>query len=681
MKEWFSIIELASANLPGLPRTEKSIDNYARAKWRGFSALTRQVSGKTKSIWEYHISLLPEAARLRLKMLHLQPADNGPEEKARRELEQQIWARFNTLSDTQKSICEDRLKAITDALDMSSTLGLTLDASISLVSKQTGFSVRTIYNWFEKTRHYDRDVWLAVLAPEVEQMATSERAECNAAAWEYLKSDFLRPEKPAFSACYRRMVTVAKKQKWTPIPSERALRRRLDAEVTKAVQLLAREGKEKAKALFPAQRRTRAHLHAMQAVNMDGHKLDVFVTVSGIEKPVRMMLLGIQDLYSGKLVAWRLTETECKEAVRLVIGDMVEQWGIPEVMTLDNGRAFASKWITGGSQTRYRFKVRDEDPEGLLTTLGVHTSWTQPYSGQSKPIERTWRDLAENIAKHPFCAGAYTGNKPDAKPENYMERAIPLEEFRAHVAAQITEHNAQTGRRAENCKGRSFDETFEESLNAPSTIIKVASPSQRALWLLASEAIRARKGSGEIHYHGNRYWNTALNQYSGQKVTIRFDPDRLHEPVMVYDLENRLICKAECIENTGFHDAEAARRTARAKSDFRKAKRDELKAHARLSAQQLGDIYYAGNKAAEETPAPRPTPKVRRIATGNLAVRQEETVLDELRLETSFSKALSKVQTAETSSIIQFPQGGTDGNEPRSNAYGSKKMSGKNPAR
>ncbi|MBX8802523.1 transposase [Ochrobactrum sp. MR28] len=667
MKEWFSIAELAAANLPDLPPAEKSLDNLARTKWRGSVELTRQVAGKTKRIWKYHISLLPEAARLRLEMIQLEPEDESPEAKARREIEKQLWARFNALSKEQKKVCEDRLNVL--MVVEKNKRYLSADAAVCAAADECQVSRASVYNWMAMVDGYDRDIWLAVLMPS--SAPGADKAECHASAWEFLKSDFLRPEKPAFSACYRRMVTVAKKQKWAPIPSERALRRRLNDQVPKAVQVLARDGKEKAKQLFPAQRRTRSHLHAMQAVNMDGHKLDVFVAVPGIDKPVRMILLGIQDLYSGKLVAWRLTETECKEAVRLVIGDMVELWGIPEQITLDNGRAFASKWITGGTATRYRFKVRDEDPEGLLTTLGVYTNWAEPYAGQSKPIERTWRDLAENISKHPFCSGAYTGNKPDAKPENYNERAIPLEEFRTHVAAQIAEHNAQTGRRAANCKGRSFDETFDESLNAPATIIKVASPAQRSLWLLASEAIRARKGSGEIHYHGNRYWNTALNQYAGKKVTIRFDPDRLHDPVMVYDLDNRLICKADCIENTGFHDADAARHTARAKSDFRKAKKAELKAHATLSARELGDIYYAGDKAGVSKPTPRSAPKVRRIAIGNLAVRQEETIIDDRTFENSFSKALGKI--AETSSIIQFPQGAAGGNEPISSAYGSQK--------
>ena len=95
--------------------------------------------------------------------------------------------------------------------------------------------------------------------------------------------------------------------------------------------MLAREGKDKAKGLFPAQRRTRSHLHAMQLVNMDGHKLDVFVRVPWSTKPVRMYLIGIQDLFSGKILSWRLTDAETWEVVRLVIGDMVELYGIPDV--------------------------------------------------------------------------------------------------------------------------------------------------------------------------------------------------------------------------------------------------------------------------------------------------------------------------------------------------------------
>src|SRR3546814_11612024 len=69
--------------------------------------------------------------------------------------------------------------------------------------------------------------------------------------------------------------------------------------------------------------------------------------------------------------------------------------------------------------------------------------------GQSKPIERAWRDFCDTIAKHPVFAGAYTGNKPDAKPENYGSHAVPLALFRAVFAREIAGPNAGQGRRTE----------------------------------------------------------------------------------------------------------------------------------------------------------------------------------------------------------------------------------------
>src|SRR3546814_15673799 len=111
----------------------------------------------------------------------------------------------------------------------------------------------------------------------------------------------------------------------------------------------------------------------------------------------------------------------------------------------DNGRAFASKWLTGGAKTRFRFKVRDEDPTGLLVALGVTIHWAKPYRGQSKPIERGFRDLCDAVAKHPAFEGAYTGNRPDAKPENYGSKAVDLDTFLRVWNEGMAAHNARLG--------------------------------------------------------------------------------------------------------------------------------------------------------------------------------------------------------------------------------------------
>ncbi|WP_273792404.1 transposase domain-containing protein [Brucella anthropi] len=671
MKEWFTIAELAAIGLPDLPRSEKGLDKVFRRKRLAQPELARREPGKTKPVWEYHLSLLPKPAQTRLIVVHDAPANDDRDLQAIRKAT--LWARYEGLSAEHKARCERRLEALRFADDLIGNGGLKVNVALELARAQFKVGLRSLYSWWSLVDGFDRCDWLAALAPSF--ASNVQRSECHPDAWEFLTSDYLRPEKPSFSACYRRMEKVARKNNWHPIPHERALRRRLDAEVAKAVQTLAREGKDKAKTLYPAQRRTRSHLHAMQMVNMDGHKIDVFVNVPWSETPVRMYMLVIQDLYSGKIVAWRLSDAETWEAVRLVIGDMVETFGIPDDIYLDNGRAFASKWISGGSITRFRFKVKEEDPRGLLTTLGVNMHWTTPYSGQSKPIERAFRDLADMIAKHPFCAGAYTGNKPDAKPENYASRAVPLDDFRMHVAAQIADHNSQAGRRAVNCAGRSFDETFATSLET--AIVRWPTAAQKSLWLLASEILRAKKGSGEIHFQGNRYWSAELNQFAGQKVTVRFDPDNLHAPIKVYDLRNAMICEAPCIADAGFDDIDAARTHARARRDYQKGLQAAAAAKRKLTAQQLGAMIYKGEKPAVAPELVRP--KVTRIARGNLAVKEEVAAdaISQDKFEDGFARAMRKLAGEETE-IIQFPRGK---HEPVSTEYGSKKKGGENPAR
>ncbi|SIQ24595.1 Mu DNA-binding domain-containing protein [Rhizobium sp. RU35A] len=659
MKEWFTSAELEKAKLPDLPHTRKGIEYLvAENGWRA-TDLARKRAGRGGG-YEYHVSLLPEAARLQLELADKASSLNETP-KALIARKNALWNRFNQLSKAYKALCEKRLGVLRRVEDLVRRTGVNRTSAIAVATHEAGVAKSAYYEWRQLVHGLDPDDWLAALAPSTGSAngVVPEETLCHPMAWDILKSDFLRPEKPSFSACYRRMEKTAKREGWAPIPSERTLRRHFDAKVPKSVQVLCREGKDKAKGLYPAQRRSRLHLHAMQLVNMDGHKLDVFVRVPWSNKPVRMYLVGIQDLFSGKIIAHRLSDAETWEVVRLTIGDMVETYGIPDGIYLDNGRAFASKWITGQMKKRFRFKVREEEPMGLLTTLGIEVTWTTPYAGQSKPIERAWRDLTDVISRHPAVAGAYTGNKPDAKPENYASRAIPLADFQRHVAERIAEHNAQAGRKAKACAGRSFDETFAASLAEPTTIVRWPTAAQKALWLLASDIVTLQKGSGEVHFQGNRYWSPLLNQHAGDKVTLRFDPDRLHDPIHVYDLDNRLICRAECIDDTGHNDQAAARQHARRRSDYQKKVRELRDAEVVFSPDQLAEIYSRGDAPAS---APEPMrPVVTRLVpsqSGNLAVKAEQSLSPE-EFEDAFSRGLARLSGG--ASILEFPKGNGSG--------------------
>lgn len=654
MKEWFTVAELLAAKLPGLPPNERGLYRHMdRYGWQMNAARCRKRAGRDGGGgYEYHYSLLPDGARSKLAFL-----EDAPKVPAT-EVSKLLWRRFEALTDVQRDVARKRFDALLEWSGMCAA-GISAREAIAYCEGKFGIARSSIYEWRQMVEGKARQDWLAALAPD-SSTANGEVArvtECHPDAWDVLASDYLRPEGPKFSACYRRMAEVAKKKGWAPVPSERTLRRHMNIKVPRAVQILARKGKEEARKLFPAQERSVAHLMAMQYVNTDGHKLDLHVKMPGRDKPTRVFLLGTQDIYSRKILSWVLAEAETWEAVRTIIGQMVEHHGIAERLYMDNGRAFASKKISGGAKRRNRFKITEDEVAGLLKTLGIEARFVTPYAGQSKPIERGWGDLAEEISKHPDVAGAYTGRSPQHKPENYGKWAVPIDQLEKHVAACIAEHNARTGRKTETANGRSFDATFAESMADPANLVRFASPMQRSLWMLTAETVTARKPSGSVHLFGNRYWARPLNEFIGKKLTVRFDPADLHAAVKVYDREGRLICDAECIDKTGFDCQAAARETARAKSEHAKSLKTQKDAARRLSDVQLKELMGRGDR--ENVPAAKHTrPKVTRLITRQQAAPTviPAVAADEHDFEDNFSRGLARLAGGDAA-ILPFPKG------------------------
>lgn len=506
------------------------------------------------------------------------------------------WSRYERVPQKLKDEALRRAGALM-AIERLTDGGMPLQEARHVVATQLGQHPSALARWAAKVRGAPRDCRCALLVPEY--CGRTATAEIQPEAWDAFKADWLRPEAPAATACYDRLRRLAASRGWS-IPSIRTFCRRIDREIPRPVQLLARKGEEALMRSFPAQERDKSVFHALEAVNADGHRFDVFV-----EWPdgtiARPTMVAFQDLYSAKLLSHRISQTESSDLVRLAFGDLVHAYGIPSATWLDNGRGFAAKLLTGGTPTRYRFKVRAEDPEGLFTALGVNVHWATPYHGQAKPIERAFRDLCETVAKHPAFAGAYTGNNPTAKPENYRSRAVPLATFVRVVGEEIAAHNARVGRRSKVAAGRSFDQVFAESFSQ--STIRRATADQRRLWLLAAEGVSASRQDGSVHLLGNRYWTEALSQHAGQRVVVRFDPDHLHGSVHCYSLAGTYIGEAECVMSVGFADTGAGREHARAKKQYRRAAKDMLDAERRMQVAQLADQLPGGAPPELPTPA------------------------------------------------------------------------------
>jgi len=595
--DWLTISEIADLGAASLPSSpSKLAELIERQGWRNDERLCRIRFGRGGGR-EYHISLLPPDARAKA-LAQAAPVAVDSRSNA-------LWAAFERLSDAQKEKAQQRLSAVEAVQSFGNSC--TREVAVAWVAKEWNVASSTLWNWLAMVDGVAREDRLPALASR--HQGRTATAECDPRAWDYLVGDYLRPEAPAFEACAARMLDAAKAHGWGPIPSTKTLKRRLEREFPRAVKTLARAGREAAARSYPAQRRDRSIFHAVQAVNADGHKFDVFVkwTDGSIG---RAMMIGFQDLYSGVILSHRIDKSENKEMVRLAFSDLVRDHGVPEMAWLDNGRAFASKWLTGRQANRFRFKIKDEDPQGILTALGVTVHWTTPYHGQSKPIERAWKDMCEEIAKHPAFAGAYTGNNPIAKPENYGAKAVPELEFRRIVAAEIARHNARPGRRTRVANGRSFLQAYEESI-ANGALVRRATEAQRRMLLLAAEGVTVRAPNAVIELMGSRYWAEELGDFMGKKVVARFDPEALAEPLAIYTLDGRFVCVAEAIGDVAFNDVTAAQEHARRRGDYLRKQKAALEAGRRLDIADVAALLPTAS-----SPEAKPPKITRLVAAG-----------------------------------------------------------------
>lgn len=594
--------------LPGLPSSPRKIRERATREHWASVAVTRR-GGETRL---YSLASLPLAAQ---EALARRTVRELPTPTLVREDEVQAPA-----SHVQRA--QERARLALAVAELVSR-GVALVKACATVAEGTPHSERSVRRWYDSVRRLPRVDWIARLLPQWKPTAKS--ADCHPDAWAFLRDDYLRQSRPALHACYRRMVDTAKAEGWSPVPSYHAVRRRLEREVSVAERVFRREGDEALAQLYPAQERDRSALRPMQAVNGDGHLGDVMVLWPDgkVERP---MVIGLQDLATSKALAVRVDRSENGEVVRLAIADMIRDYGVPDDAVFDNGRVWASKEMTGGQLTRYRGRIRKEDPEGLLTSLGVTVHFTQVYHGQSKPIERMWRDFVENVSRHPAFEQAYVGSRPDRRPENFdRKKAVTLEKFIAVLMNEVRLHNARPGREAYG--GKSFDEVFAEGVAA--SPVKRMAEWQRRLLYLSVDRVRAQSRDGAIRLFGARYWSPELVQHKGKMVSLRFDPQDLGAGVFVYassEHDGKYICHAAAQGKVPFFSKAHARESAQAKKAYTKAVRAQAKAAQRFKPEELAALHMRATSIATPMPTSNVIAMVPSLRRPEVPVPSDEQV-------------------------------------------------------
>ena len=638
-KEWWTASEIGAAGLPDMPRTQQGVDALAKSLgWRAQPEFARRRSGRGGG-WEYHWRLFPSRAQREL----LAASDDISAEDSQDMDRGEAWAWFDGLPEATKATAKERLRVLKEVESL--TMATTKYLAVSMVSKRIGKSERTIWNWFGMVEGVDEVDWLPYLAPRHRAgQTTGQKAEADQQFYDWLKAEYLRLEGPSFRSSYRRVVDLCAKKGVEPL-TERTAKRWLDGTIPRVSQVFMRKGTKGLLACFPPLIRDRSTLSAMEGVNADCHKIDVFVTWPGFDKPIRPQIVAFQDLYSGKILSWAVDVDPNKLAVMTAFRQMLKSWGIPKHCLFDNGMEFANKWLSGGAKFRFRYPVRDEEPLGVLEMLGVEIHFATPGHGQAKPIERAFRDLASDVAKDPRFAGAYVGHKPDAKPENYMSRAIELEDFLRVVGEGIARHNARQGRLSDTAQGRSFDQTFAESYaRAP---IRKATDAQLRLCLMAQKVCKLHSTHGRMTLYQNAYWSDWMNEIAGRKVVARFNPEDLHSGVYIYSLDGEFLGYAACQQKSEFFDVASAEAAGKAKA---RRLREQRRAAKELRPISVGGLA----KEYDKLPTPAETTVEAKVV--KLANREEIRRLEDRKRGALIAKPVPSPETSpeQDAQLLEF---------------------------
>ncbi|MFT8420960.1 MAG: transposase domain-containing protein [Gluconacetobacter sp.] len=577
---------------------------------------------------------LPEETQIALiQRSHGIVPEDGPDAAA--------WAAYGRKSVVVQADAERAFAAMVQFEQLLAD-GLTIGEATAEVCRETGRSRPTIERMRAKIRDVPRANWLPALSGKYETCGRH-RTDTSDEAWTYFLS-LLKGSAARYTvaAAYRDTAKFAELL-GCPWPSYATILGRWK-EIPAGERALIKSGIRAHDKTIPPMVRTVAHLQAMQIVNLDGRQADFFVRWNDgtVSRPI---VIAIQDVYSRMMLGWRFAKTEDSDTTKAVILDVIDRYGIFDELRTDNGRAFTSKKIAGGAGHSFRGKKTGNNPEeilGILAWIGCKFGTSKPRRGQSKPIERGFRDVAEQIDARFEFKGAYCGHRPDAKPEDFTGAPIAIDDAEAIYNRELREHNERAGRRTEMGKGKkSLETVFNESFKH--RIRKCLTATQRRYFLCDRVFLKPNKDNGALTSKDFVWWSRehedVLLQHRHGKVAVLFDPNDRSKPVMVLDTKGDLLIEAlPCLEKGRFDSTEDARQHERAKAQIKKADQKALKARKLMTAAQLtaaqrrvdasrpppAEPVSEINVTAPVFGAPGPKPKTAPKAKGGTVARFEQ---------------------------------------------------------
>lgn len=627
-----------------------------------FTAAHKDASGA----WRIPLSSLPPLAQARYWAKNLHIAPGGWQEDDRRELPEEeavvLWEFFEGATAKLKQQAYRDTEAC-HAWQTMKAQGTHYQVALDELKREFGLSKSTLYDKIARIKGYDPQHWPALLVGQW----TGEnvrQAVWHDDAWKCFIRNALTPGckiKTAWSRTKRQ----AEKEGWGAIPSYDTAKndfRKLDNDAV----TLVKEGETALKVKSPTGIRDyNFPLHTVWS--MDGRRMDLMVIdtkgkYNKTGKPFRLWIYAYQEVRSRMLLGYALGESLDADLVRSAFLNSLKTTGllIPRKIQPDNGMETAAKEHTGGAPWRRRGKVQENEIIGTFPMLGIEVDWASVAHGQTKPVERLFGTLAQRVETRPEFRGAYCGNSPEARPEEFdTDRAVSLELVEQALEEEIAAYH-RTPHRGHGMGGKSPLQVYTEQIKTPGVAIRKITQAQLRLCTYSAVSITIRRNA-TFTILGASYWSAGTAKLApGKGYYVRYNSKNLSDPVYVYRKE-KLLCEAVRTELTAFNDKAAGKEIMKKRAAYTKAVKQQAKALQDLSNSDSRE--YLNGLAAEvlpevvdkETGEILPTAQVLELVKGRADPLQklktaEDLENDEIRKE---AKQMQQAQSMESADRIR----------------------------
>ncbi|HBE44244.1 MAG TPA: hypothetical protein DDW17_02015 [Deltaproteobacteria bacterium] len=552
MKEWYSVKELAGA--PGMPGTKRAIQIKAKKCLWQSRPRTDKGGGR-----EYHISSLPEETRLYLtsqsttSLASITPPSHIttlPEQALAPTLPERVPVLPAATTEKARRIALARMDLLRIWQEYRSTHDRATNADTEFISGyNTGnlypaihailgeASIQTLYRW--KAFLEGTEDW-ACLIPQYHR--NSDRPRLSSSEERVFLGMLLHPNKIKIGSAIRLLKYYFHERGITVNKSHMTFRRFAEDYKSKFYDrwVFMREGQ---KALTDKVnfyiKRDASLLEVGQALVADGHRLNFQVINPFTGKPCRAVLVGYLDWKSWDLVGYEVMVEESTQCIASAFRNSILRLKkYPEVIYLDNGKAFRAKFFTSIDT------FNEAGIYGLFARLGTIPIFAKPYNARAKVIERWFQEFTNTFER---LLPSYTGSSIEDKPAHLLRNEKFHKALHKQYIPTIEEtielidmwHDFLRSQPCPHVKGKTIGEVFDEGVGSG------VDPHELDDLMLSTKIANIRQRG--IRFLGADYYDDALYGLREQ-VIIRYSLFDLAS-IKVYALSGELLCEAKRVED------------------------------------------------------------------------------------------------------------------------------------